>query len=396
MDNKKQYNAPPIDLLSDYERCYNVDEETINRITTVIKHTIKEFVGCELEIVNTVNGLRITIIEAKIPEYVPLKKFFKCKDDIRLRLELFDDIRIYPDIKKQVIVFEIPNGLKNVLSLKKIVESEEFKNDGNNKLSVAIGENVYGKNVVADISKMPHLFIGGATGTGKSVSLYSIIVSLLYKYSPSELRFILVDPKMVEFCAFEGLPHLYTNKIICNSKETISMLNWAVNEMERRYKLFFNDINKPCNIDEYNNSCKNAKDKLPKIVIIIDEISDLLISNKNEIEGCIMRLISKARAAGIYLIFASQRSLSLKFSIMTNTHARLEFKTVINVDSRLLVGDDDCCCLLGKGDCLYKSPFTDVIERVQSPYLDFKDVISVINYIKANNESVFFDFNVNN
>jgi S-DNA-T family DNA segregation ATPase FtsK/SpoIIIE len=257
-----------------------------------------------------------------------------------------------------------------------------------------LGKNVEGQVVCPDITKMPHLLVAGTTGSGKSICLSSLIVSLLYKYGPEELRFILVDPKQVEFISYDKLPHLMINEIIYDVDKAIKALNWAIKEMERRYQLFKEMTEKGVatkNLTEYNAHLPEGEEKLPKIVIILDEFGDLMLQAKKEIESRIIRLVQKARACGIHLILATQRPSvdCITGLIKSNLPTRIGFKVNSFDDARTIFDIGGAEKLLGKGDMYYRSAENPDLARIQGCFIDTHEVQRVTDYVKKNNETYF-------
>ena len=278
------------------------------------------------------------------------------------------------------------------VGLRDVLESEVFVKAKPSSLTFAIGKNIVGDPVVADITKMPHLLIAGSTGTGKSVGLNSLLVSLMYKYSPADLRFIIVDPKQVEFTIFEGIPHMYFDEILCDAPKTVAMLNWAVKEMEDRYTKLKNAVVR--NIDEYNDQIDPRRERrMPRIVIIIDEFADLMSVEKKNIEDKIARIAQKARAAGMYLILATQRPdvKIIEGSIKTNFTSRMAFKMSNAIDSTTILGEAGAEKLLGAGDLLYKTSTMTNVERAQGAFIGTDEIKNVVKYIKEHNKSYFND-----
>lgn len=390
--NNLKYNAPPIDLLKPYLSSEDPDQLSFfksEKATTIIK-TLRVLGGFDVQIANIVHGPTVTRFDISIPDNVSVKNVVKYTEDLKLRLAVATDIRISSIPGTSNIGIEIPNTQGSIVALRDIILSNEFKNAKKDSLTFAIGKNIIGKPVVADICKMPHLLVAGATGTGKSVGLNSLIISLMYKYSPQELRFIIVDPKQVEFAAFEGIPHMMFNEIIYDAPKAVAMLNWAVKEMESRYTLLRKAV--VHNIDEYNAQIDpRTEKKLPRIVIIIDEFADLMSTDKKSIEEKIARIAQKARAAGIYLILATQRpSVNImEGSIKTNFTSRIAFKMSNAIDSTTILGEAGAEKLLGKGDLLYRTSSMPNVERAQGAYIEIGEIKKVVAYIKENNECFF-------
>lgn len=389
-----KYNPPPLDLFKTYKSVedYGKIEYFKQEKATKIMNTLKVLGGVNVRVVNIVHGPTITRFDLAIPDDVSIKNIMKYADDLKLRLETASEIRFATIPKTPFIGVEVPNDVKTTVGLRDVLESEVFTKAKSSSLTFAIGKDIVGNPVVADITKMPHLLIAGSTGTGKSVGLNSLLVSLMYKYSPQELRFIIVDPKQVEFTIFEGIPHMYFDEILCDAPKTVAMLNWAVKEMDDRYTKLKNAVVR--NIDEYNDQIDPRKErKMPRIVIIIDEFADLMSVEKKNIEDKIARIAQKARAAGMYLILATQRPdvKIIEGSIKTNFTSRMAFKMSNAVDSTTILGEAGAEKLLGAGDLLYKTSTMTNVERAQGAFISTEEIKSVVKYIKDHNRSYFND-----
>ena len=275
-----------------------------------------------------------------------------------------------------------------------MLSSPKFINSKASSLTFALGKNVEGEVVCPDITKMPHLLVAGTTGSGKSICLSALLISLLYKYGPEELRLILVDPKQVEFISYDKLPHLMINEIIYDVDKAIKALNWAIKEMERRYTLFKDMTEKGTatkNLDEYNNHLQDGEEKLPKVVIILDEFGDLMLQAKKDIEGRIIKLVQKARAAGIHLVLATQRPSvdCITGLIKSNLPTRIGFKVNSFDDARTIFDIGGAEKLLGKGDLYFRSAESPELARIQGCFVDTHEVQKVTDFVKAHNETYF-------
>ncbi len=387
-----RYKAPPLDLLKNYIN--NDDIEEIQRFNQEKSDIILEVFSnnnIDAEIVNILNGPTVSRFDISIPRSVSVKQVTRLVDDLNLWIAAQGNIRLIAPIPgSQRIGIEIPNTKRQTVGIREIVSSNEFVNAKKTSLTFALGKNLVGQCVCLDIAKMPHLLIGGATGTGKSVCLNTLITSLLMKYGPDELRIMIVDPKVVEFAAFEGIPHLMFNEMITSSDKAIAMLTWAVNEMENRYKMLYQA--KVQNIDDYNEKMQRLNQRrMHRILIIVDEFADLMSSNKSSIEEKISRLAQKARAAGIHLILATQRpSVDIMVgSIKTNFTSRISFKMSNFTDSMTILTEGGAENLLGDGDCLYKTSKMFAVERVQGAFISKGEMDAVIEYVKENNECYY-------
>ncbi len=387
-----KYAAPPLDLLKSYASQENYGESEVfkrDKAARII-NTLKVLGGVEVSLANIVRGPTVTRFDIAIPDNVSIKTVMKYADDLKLRLETKNDIRITTIPGASLIGIEVANEKRSIVGLKEVIESDAFVNAKKSSLTFAIGKDIVGNSVVADLTKTLHLLIAGASGTGKSVGLNSLLISWFYKYSPADLRLVIVDPKLVEFKVFAGMPHLLFGDIITDAKTAVAMLNWAVKEMEARYAKMADLV--VHNIDEYNDLIDPRKEKkLPKIVIIIDEFADLMSTDKKSIEEKIGRLAQKARAAGMYLILATQRpSVNIiEGSIKTNFISRMAFKMSNAVDSATIMGEGGAEKLLGNGDLLFKMGYMTNMERAQGAYIDMEEIKAVVNYVKENNACYF-------
>ncbi len=385
-----KYNPPPLDLFKVYRQDPNAPHEDYEERSRIIERTLSEF-GIDAQVVNYIHGPTVTRYELSLPAGVSVKKVPNHADDIAMRLESENGVRIEAPIPgKNLVGIEVPNRVKTTVGLRDILESENFKKNKPGALTFALGKNLVGEAVTDNLAKGPHYLVAGATGMGKSVCLNSMIISLITKYSPEELRLILVDPKQVEFTIYNHLPHLMIDEIITNAQKAIATLQWAVEEMENRYSRFRESEVR--DIDEYNeNIAVGDVPKIPKLVIIVDEVSDLMQYNKRDLEAKILSLSQKARAAGIHLVLATQRpSVDVITGVIkTNLPSRIAFRVSNAVDSGTILSEGGAEKLLGNGDMLYKNAQMPKCERIQGSFISMPEVKSVVNYIKENNESYF-------
>ena len=393
-----KYAFPPITLLKDYlpdeaEKKRNEQEQKYR--ADMILTTLKT-ANIEPKIEDIKFGPSITRFELSIPPTVPVKRLLEKQDDLNLWLAARDKIRIIAPIQgTSRIGIEVPNSKSETVGVKTLISSKEFSTAKQSTLSFCMGKDIVGRPVILDIAKMPHLLVAGATGTGKSVFLNTLLISLIYKYSPEELRIILVDPKVVEFSIFRGIPNLMFNEIFTNNAKVCSMLEWAVQEMEERY-VKLNDVLAK-NIDEYNSYIEKKKGKkMPKILIIIDEFADLMNSSSERklMENKISRLAAKARAAGIHLIMATQRPSAdiMEGSIKTNFTSRIAFKMASPTDAMVIMGEGGADKLLGMGDSLFRTSNMPSAERAQGSYVSTEEIEMVTKYIKEHNECYYDEF----
>lgn len=388
----KKYVRPTLELLDDYPENNNVNTGEIEESKQIICETLANF-RIDSRIANVVVGPAITRYDVIIEDRTNIKNALKYRDAIAMAL-MKENVNAYLNYAKGAISIEVPNAKRTVVGLKGMLASSEFINAKPNSLTFTLGKNVEGSVICPDITKMPHLLVAGTTGSGKSICLSTLIVSLLYKYGPEELRFILVDPKQVEFISYDKLPHLMINEIIYDVDKAMKALNWAIKEMERRYALFKEMTEKGIatkNLTEYNAHLPEGEEKLPKIVIILDEFGDLMLQAKKDIESRIIRLVQKARACGIHLILATQRPSvdCITGLIKSNLPTRIGFKVNSFDDSRCIFDIGGAEKLLGKGDLYFRSAENPDLARIQGCFIDTHEVQKVTDYIKANNETYF-------
>jgi S-DNA-T family DNA segregation ATPase FtsK/SpoIIIE len=389
----KRYLRPNLSLLSNNSTDpleHAVDSQAKGE---ALLSTLQSF-GLDATIKDIAYGPAVTRFELEMPAGVPIKKIEQYTHDLAYNLESNGSIRIEMPIPgKKAVGIEVPNLNIGVVGLKDILDSKEFKN-ANSPLTLALGKDISGNTIVANLEKMPHLLIAGATGSGKSACINAIITSILFKASPDEVRLILIDPKRVELSVYSNLPHLIIKDILTEPNQAINALSWAINEMERRYKLL--SLHRVRNIGEFN-ECKAVVDgtetKLPFVVIIVDELADLMMTNKKDVEDKIRSLAQKARAAGIHLIVATQRPSVdvITGTIKANLPSRIAFSVTNYQDSKTILDEGGAESLLGKGDMLYSPIDYNTPKRVQGAYITSAEVVAVVDYCKHNNLSRFDD-----
>ncbi|WP_138158923.1 FtsK/SpoIIIE family DNA translocase [Peptoniphilus catoniae] len=384
--SKNIYSFPKIDLLNNYDGATEISKSEIIKNGQIIQKTMENF-GIECKIVAINRGPVITCYELEPAAGVKLSKIVSLNDNLSLSLAS-SDIRIEAPIPgKSAVGIEVPNKNKQPVTIREIIGSNKFKNSTSH-LPLALGKDVSGSIEISSIDKMPHLLIAGATGSGKSVCINTIIVSILYKSSPDEVKLMLIDPKVVELSVYNGIPHLLI-PVVTDPKKAAFALNWAVGEMERRYKIFAENAVR--DLTSYNNKVKKAGiegDPIPKIVIIIDELSDLMMASQAEVEDYITRLAQMARAAGIYLIIATQRPSVdvITGTIKANIPSRIAFAVSSSIDSRTILDMSGAEKLLGKGDMLFYPGFYSKPVRLQGAFISDDEVEAVVNYVKENSE----------
>ena len=374
-NGSSSYKKPSINCLKNYNGSKNSYKEQ-NKSKEVID-TLKNF-NIEIPDCNATFGPTITRYEVSPKPGTKVSKIVNLSDDLALSLAA-RSIRIEAPVPgKSVIGIEVPNDKPQVVGLREVITSNEFINDPSS-LAVGLGKEISGKPLIADLAKMPHLLIAGATGSGKSVCVNTIITSLLYKSSPEEVKLLLIDPKVVELAHYNGIPHLLS-PVVTDPKKASNALNWAVNEMNKRYQLFAENGVK--DIAGYNRKCEN---KMHKIVIIIDELADLMMACGNEVEDYICRLAQMARAAGMHLIIATQRpSVDVITGIIkANIPSRIAFAVSSQTDSRTILDMGGAEKLLGKGDMLYYPLGAAKPVRIQGAFISEEESEKVIDEIKA-------------
>jgi S-DNA-T family DNA segregation ATPase FtsK/SpoIIIE len=391
VDNKNLYSnfvLPPLDLLNDVEKkqTYDFRKEVIQNAKK-IEETMRNF-GIDSKIVEINRGPTITCYELEPAPGVKVSRIVNLSNDLALSLAA-SDIRIVAPIPgKSAVGIEVPNKVKDNVTLKEILQSEEYQTLDSN-IPLSLGKDITGKTIISSIDKMPHLLIAGATGSGKSVCINTIIMSILFKAHPDDVKLLLIDPKVVELNIYNGIPHLLI-PVVTDPKKAAIALNWAVTEMERRYKLFAN--NNVRDIKSYNLKFSNKpEEKLPNIVIIIDELADLMMVAAKEIEDYICRLAQMARAAGMYLIIATQRPSVdvITGTIKANIPSRISFAVSSQIDSRTILDMSGAEKLLGKGDMLFSPSHLSKPVRVQGAFVSDEEVKRVVDFLKSQNTAEY-------
>ena len=388
-ENRK-YSFPPFHLMEKGQPLHSEEsDQELKETAFRLQETLRIF-GVNVSITDISQGPSITRYELQPEQGVKVSKILSLANDIKLSLAA-TDIRIEAPIPgKPAIGIEVPNKHRSVVALRDILESREFRT-AKSLLSFAVGKDVGGKTIVADIAKMPHVLIAGATGSGKSVCINTIIMSILYKASPDEVQMIMIDPKVVELSVYNGIPHLMI-PVVTDVKKASAALNWAVAEMERRYKLFaaagtrdlagYNAMVKAKGADAGEN-----EKPLSRIIVIVDELADLMMVCKNDVETSICRLAQLARAAGLHLIIATQRPSVdvITGLIKANMPSRIAFAVASNTDSRTILDMNGAEKLIGKGDMLFYPQNYQKPARYQGAFVSDQDVQNVVDYIKDNN-----------
>lgn len=400
-----KYKYPTANLLTQTPKTNTTNRDAYVRSTAIkLKNTLENF-GVNVTITNYSCGPAVTRFEMQPEQGVKVSKILGLADDIKLNLAAAD-IRIEAPIPgKAAIGIEVPNKENTIVSFRELIESDNFKNS-KSKTAFAVGKDISGQVIVADIAKMPHLLIAGATGSGKSVCINTLIMSILYKAKPEEVKLIMIDPKMVELACYNGIPHLLI-PVVTDPKKASAALNWAVEEMTRRYQQFA-EIGVR-NIQGYNDRVEQAKasssditdeklTKMPTIVVIVDELADLMMVAHGDVEDAIVRLSQLARAAGIHLVIATQRPSVdvITGLIKANVPSRIAFAVSQGVDSRTILDMNGAEKLLGKGDMLFYPTGYPKPVRVQGAFVSDDEVSSVVEYLKKQNGTGIYDEEISN
>lgn len=392
---KKAYKLPPLSLLKKGKKTGGESDVSLRETAIKLQQTLKNF-GVNVTVTNVSCGPAVTRYELQPEMGVKVSKIVGLADDIKLNLAAAD-IRIEAPIPgKAAVGIEVPNKENSAVMLRDLLESAEFKNSSS-KLSFAAGKDIAGKAVVTDIAKMPHVLIAGATGSGKSVCINTLIMSILYKAAPEEVKLIMIDPKVVELSVYNGIPHLMI-PVVTDPKKAAGALNWAVAEMDRRYRAFaeFNVRD----MKGYNEKIKalpetdgEKQEPMSQLVIIVDELADLMMVASGDVEGAICRLAQLARAAGIHLVVATQRpSVNVITGLIkANMPSRIAFAVSSGVDSRTIIDMNGAEKLLGKGDMLFYPAGYPKPARVQGSFVTDEEVQKVVEYLRKNSGDADYD-----
>ena len=393
----KRYNPPPLDLLTIESEDLTDLQDAAYEKKDILEKVLESF-HIPAKVTDIIVGPAVSRYELSIPFGISVKRVLACSDDIAMALESYGDIRIEAPIPgKNAVGIEVPNFKVATIGLREILSSQKFVNS-KKPLTFALGKDINGEVQVCDLGRMPHLLVAGSTGSGKSVCLNDLIISLVYKSSPEDVRLILIDPKRVEFANYAKLPHLMLPQIINEPEKAINAFNWAINEMEQRYIKF--EENRVRDIGEYNqieDVVTGKIAKMPFIVIICDELADLMSSHKKELEEKIMRIAQKARSAGIHLVLATQRPSVdiITGTIKSNLPSRIAFALTNFNDSKTILSQGGAEKLLGRGDMLYYPQDWPEPKRIQGAFISNQEVINIVDYVTAHNE-VRFEDNIEN
>ena len=382
--NKKKFNLPSADLLKILNKKeIKNNHKNENNDPKFLEKILLDF-GVSGNIKKVSHGPVVTLNEFEPAAGIKVSKIINLSDDIA-RNTSSESARIATIPGRNTIGIELPNLSRENVYLGEIIQNSEFKNK-EIKLPIALGKNISGTPIIGDLASMPHLLIAGTTGSGKSVCINTIILSLLYRHTPDKCKFILIDPKMLELSTYEGIPHLLC-PVITEAKKSASVLGWVVKEMESRYRLMTKEGVR--NIDGYN---EKHKLPMPYIVVVVDEMSDLMLVAGKEIENYIQKLSQMARAAGIHIIMATQRPSVdvITGTIKANFPTRISFQVTSKIDSRTILGEQGAEQLLGKGDMLYMSSANKVI-RIHAPFVSDNEIEKVNNFLRGQAEPDYID-----
>jgi S-DNA-T family DNA segregation ATPase FtsK/SpoIIIE len=405
---KGNFKLPKLDILSDNIEKVQIDKETLLKNARILEQKLKDF-NVEGRVVEVRPGPIITVYEFEPAPGIKVSRIVNLSDDLSLALSALSVRIVAPIPGKSVVGIELPNDQREIIRLKEILQGNDFKSL-KYRLPLSLGKNISGEPIIADLARMPHLLVAGATGSGKSVFINSIVSSLLFRYTPHQLRFLMIDPKMLELSIYDDIPHLLL-PVITDPKKAALALKWAVEEMDRRYilmtKLFVR------NIDSYNKKIQDTSKEelenilkestpaiateeeivelptqLPYIIIVIDELADLMMVGSKDVELSIARLAQMARAAGIHLLVATQRPSVdvLTGLIKANFSCRISFQVPSKIDSRTILDCIGAEKLLGNGDMLFSPPGTSKVIRVHGAYVSDQEVKQLVEYLKKQGE----------
>ncbi len=377
----KGYKLPPLSILTTPpKKSKNINENEIDKKISDLLEKLKRF-KIEGDVVRTYSGPVVTTFEFKPAPHIKVSKILTLQDDLAMALRA-KTIRIQAPVPgKDVVGIEVPNARIDTIYLKEILESEIFTK-ASSPLTIALGKDIVGNPFVTDLKKLPHLLIAGTTGSGKSVGINSMLLSLLYRNSPDTLKLLMIDPKMLEFSIYNDIPHLLT-PVITKPKQAIIALSNMVNEMERRYQIMSQSKTK--NIENYNEKAKKlGLDPFPYIVVIIDELADLMMTSGKEVEFYIARLAQMARASGIHLLVATQRpSVDVVTGLIkANLPSRISYKVGQKIDSKIILDSMGAESLLGRGDMLFTPPGSSGLIRLHAPFASEEEIEEVVEYLK--------------
>jgi S-DNA-T family DNA segregation ATPase FtsK/SpoIIIE len=404
VEPKEKFHLPPLSLLDSGElKSVTIDKQSLLMNSRILEKKLMDY-GVEGKVMQVRPGPVITVYEFEPAPGVKVSKIVNLADDLALALSAVSIRIVAPIPGKSVVGIEIPNALRETVYLKEIVDSEAFK-ASESKLTLALGKDISGDPFVIDLAKMPHLLVAGSTGSGKSVSINSMICSILLRATPDDVKFLLIDPKMLELSAYEDIPHLLL-PVVTNPKKAAMGLMWLVEEMERRYSLLANMSTR--NIEQYNRKVESEmrrgasdaqgdapeameEEKLPYILVVIDELADLMIISSREVEESITRLAQMARAVGIHLILATQRpSVDVLTGIIkANFPARISFQVSSKVDSRTILDTIGAEHLLGMGDMLFLPPGSSKLQRVHGALVSPGEIKRMVDFLRNQGRPIY-------
>lgn len=388
VEKPKNFVLPPLKFLNDPpKRSHSVNETEIDQQISNLLDKLRKF-KIDGDVVRTYTGPIVTTFEFRPAPHIKVSKILTLQDDLAMALKA-QTIRIQAPIPgKDVVGIEVPNQNLETIYLKEILESEVFKN-ASSPLTMALGKDIVGAPFVTDLKKLPHLLIAGTTGSGKSVGINAMLLSLLYRNSPQTLRLMMIDPKMLEFSIYNDIPHLLT-PVITEAKKAITALANMVAEMERRYKIMSQTRTK--NIESYNEKMKEeGGEQFPYIVVIIDELADLMMTSGKDVELYIGRLAQMARASGIHLIVATQRpSVDVVTGLIkANLPSRISYRVGQRIDSKVILDQMGAESLLGRGDMLFTPPGSPGVIRLHAPFASEKEIETIVNFLKEQQDVIY-------
>ena len=388
VEKPKDFVLPPLKFLKDPpKRSHNINEAEIDQQISNLLDKLRKF-KIDGDVVRTYTGPIVTTFEFRPAPHIKVSKILTLQDDLAMALKA-QTIRIQAPIPgKDVVGIEVPNQNLETIYLKEILESEVFKN-ASSPLTMALGKDIVGAPFVTDLKKLPHLLIAGTTGSGKSVGINAMLLSLLYRNSPQTLRLMMIDPKMLEFSIYNDIPHLLT-PVITEAKKAITALANMVAEMERRYKIMSQTRTK--NIESYNEKMKSeGGEQFPYIVVIIDELADLMMTSGKDVELYIGRLAQMARASGIHLIVATQRpSVDVVTGLIkANLPSRISYRVGQRIDSKVILDQMGAESLLGRGDMLFTPPGSPGVIRLHAPFASEKEIETIVNFLKEQQDVIY-------
>ena len=388
VEKPKDFVLPPLKFLNDPpKRSHNINEAEIDQQISNLLDKLRKF-KIDGDVVRTYTGPIVTTFEFRPAPHIKVSKILTLQDDLAMALKA-QTIRIQAPIPgKDVVGIEVPNQNLETIYLKEILESEVFKN-ASSPLTMALGKDIVGAPFVTDLKKLPHLLIAGTTGSGKSVGINAMLLSLLYRNSPQTLRLMMIDPKMLEFSIYNDIPHLLT-PVITEAKKAITALANMVAEMERRYKIMSQTRTK--NIESYNEKMKSeGGEQFPYIVVIIDELADLMMTSGKDVELYIGRLAQMARASGIHLIVATQRpSVDVVTGLIkANLPSRISYRVGQRIDSKVILDQMGAESLLGRGDMLFTPPGSPGVIRLHAPFASEKEIETIVNFLKEQQDVIY-------